>query len=101
MATGTECIHWYGLKVFFNKVFEIETLLSADGVESYIPCEIVTVEVRGVRKQVRRTVIPSLMVLPRYGRICQGPANDTAGTCDAVYLCKRKVEEGPLPDFGI
>lgn len=40
-------------------------------------------------------------VLPRYGRICQGPANDTAGTCDAVYLCKRKVEEGPLPDFGI
>lgn len=62
MATGTECIHWYGLKVFFNKVFEIETLLSADGVESYIPCEIVTVEVRGVRKQVRRTVIPSLMV---------------------------------------
>ena len=61
MTTGTECIHWYGLKVFFNKVFEIETLLSVDGVESYIPCEIVTVEVRGVRKQVRRTVIPSLM----------------------------------------
>ena len=61
MPAGTGYIHWYGLKVFFNKVFEIETLLSADGVESYIPCEMVTVEVRGVRKQVRRTVIPSLM----------------------------------------
>ena len=61
MTTGAGYIHWYGLKVFFNKVFEIESLLSADGVESYIPCEMVTVEVRGIWKQVRRTVIPSLM----------------------------------------
>ena len=61
MTTGAGYIHWYGLKVFVNKVFEIESLLSADGVESYIPCEMVTVEVRGIWKQVRRTVIPSLM----------------------------------------
>ena len=76
MTTGAGYIHWYGLKVFFNKVFEIEILLSADGVESYIPCEMVTVEVRGVRKQVRRTVIPSLMFFrstEEYARELQTP----------------------------
>lgn len=103
MTTGAGYIHWYGLKVFFNKVFEIESLLSADGVESYIPCEMVTVEVRGIWKQVRRTVIPSLMFFrstEEYARELQ-TSPPPSGPRDAVYLCERKVEEGSLSDFGI
>ena len=30
-------LHWYALKVFFNKVFEMETLTDAMGLESFIP----------------------------------------------------------------
>lgn len=54
-------IHWYALKVFFNKVFEVEEFLNTEGVESYIPCRTVTVEKEGVKKTERRTLIPSLM----------------------------------------
>lgn len=29
--------HWYALKVFYNRVFDMERYLSQDGVQSYIP----------------------------------------------------------------
>lgn len=32
---GEEC--WYALKVFYNRVFELEKQLSQEGVRSYIP----------------------------------------------------------------
>ena len=35
----TSSLHWYALKVFFNKVFDIEILLTDYGIRSYIPCE--------------------------------------------------------------
>lgn len=54
-------IHWYALKVFFNKVFDVEKLVSRDEVECYIPCETVTVQRNGVKKTVRRTLVSSLM----------------------------------------
>ena len=41
-ADGTA--NWYALKVFWNKVFEIERILSQEGCESYIPCRKVIVE---------------------------------------------------------
>lgn len=31
--------HWYALKVFFNKVFDIEETLNGYGISTYIPCE--------------------------------------------------------------
>ena len=58
-ADGTA--NWYALKVFWNKVFEIEHILSQDGRESYIPCRKVIVESGGVKKEERKTLIPSLM----------------------------------------
>lgn len=54
-------VHWYALKVFFNKVFEIEELLKKDLKESYIPCQTVNVISDGIRKTERQTIIPSLM----------------------------------------
>ena len=44
--------HWFALKVYYNKVFEIET---------YIPCEETLMEHNGIKKKLRRPVINSLM----------------------------------------
>lgn len=53
--------HWFALKVFYNKVFEIEDMLRKDKLETYIPCEEALVERNGVKRKVRRPVISSLM----------------------------------------
>lgn len=53
--------HWFALKVFYNKVFDIEELLKKDALQTYIPCEEALVERAGVRKKVRRPLISSLM----------------------------------------
>lgn len=58
MYTGK---HWFALKVFYNKVFEVEDLLKKDKVETYIPCEEVLMERNGVKRKVRRPVVNSLM----------------------------------------
>ncbi len=58
-ADGTA--NWYALKVFWNKVFEIERILSQEGCESYIPCRKVIVERGETKKEERKTLIPSLM----------------------------------------
>lgn len=54
-------VHWYALKVFFNKVFDIETYFKERQVESYFPCVKTVVVHKGVKKKVRRPVINSLM----------------------------------------
>ena len=53
--------HWYALKVFFNKVFEIEEHLKSREIESYFPTETMVVEKAGKKKKVRRPVISSLV----------------------------------------
>lgn len=53
--------HWFALKVFYNKVFEIEDILRKDKIETYIPCEEILVEHNGMKKKVRRPIIHSLM----------------------------------------
>lgn len=65
METHTEPLHWYALKVFFNKVFDVEQLIARDGQESYIPCETVTVEktVTNTRNGVR-WCLPSCLFIP-------------------------------------
>ncbi len=99
MTTGAGYIHWYGLKVFFNKVFEIESLLSADGVESYIPCEMVTVEVRGIWKQVRRPVEPSLMFFrsPEEYRKQPHPSPPLRGRVMLYTYVNEKWKKVPFP----
>ena len=61
MKDDKSTIHWYALKVFYNKVFEIEDLLKKDKIESYIPCETVLVEHGGVKRKIRKPVISSLL----------------------------------------
>lgn len=61
METHTEPLHWYALKVFFNKVFDVEKIIARDGQESYIPCATVTVEKNGRKQQERRPLVSSLL----------------------------------------
>lgn len=63
MEASPDVIHWYALKVFFNKVFDVEKITSHAGIESYIPCKTVVVEQGKVRKTVRRTLVSSLMFI--------------------------------------
>jgi len=43
--------HWFALKVFYNKVFEIEDILKKDKIETYIPCEETLMERNGIKKK--------------------------------------------------
>ena len=53
--------HWYALKVFYNRVFDVERLLAQDGVKTYIPLRSVemTIGNRTIRR--REPAISSLM----------------------------------------
>ena len=47
MTSETASEHWYALKVFYNKVFEIEAYLKDKAFESYIPLKTVEMMWRG------------------------------------------------------
>ena len=53
--------HWYALKVFYNRVFEVERLLAQDGVKSYIPLRSVEVAVGGRTIRRREPAVSSLI----------------------------------------
>ncbi len=61
MASNESDIHWYALKVFFNKVFDVEDVLKERNVECFVPCENVSVERNGVSKLVRKPIVTSLL----------------------------------------
>lgn len=56
-------LKWFALKVFYNKVYELENMFKEDGVESYIPETSVTVERNGNRKTVKLPLISSLIFI--------------------------------------
>lgn len=56
-----DTLHWFALKVFYNKVLVVEDLLNQCSLESYIPMEEVIVQRGEQQKKVRRPVVNSLM----------------------------------------
>ena len=55
-------LNWYALKVFYNRVFEVEALLKSESIESYIPLKrVVVVHDDGRRESVDKPIINSLM----------------------------------------
>lgn len=46
--------HWYAIKVFYNRVFEMETLLNPYGIETFVACEKVKLEGRDRGSAVKR-----------------------------------------------
>ena len=53
--------HWYAMKVFFNKVFEVEDYLKSISVESYIPIVWKEMTRQGKRTMVRKPAVSSLL----------------------------------------
>lgn len=54
-------IYWYALKVFFNRIFEIEDYTKKQGIDSYFPCEtIIKTQKDGKKRKVRKPIISSL-----------------------------------------
>lgn len=95
-----EKISWYAIKVFWNKVFDVEKVLKADGCESYIPCRKVVTEGKGAQACGRKTIIPSLM----FFRSTEQYAHDLqARLTDRImlytYLDKNNVRHPfPIPE---
>lgn len=55
-------LHWYALKVFFNRVFYVEDYFKQQGIDCYIPCETVSVTRKdGHKHKVRKPAISSLL----------------------------------------
>ena len=80
-------MHWFALKVFYNKVFDIEKALEKEHIETYIPCEETLVIRNGIKKTVRKPMISSLMFF-------------RATTADALKVQKMftdKVREKIMP----
>lgn len=55
--------NWYALKVFYNKVFELEDLLKDHIMESYVPIQVVEKIVKGERTYVQKPAISSLLFI--------------------------------------
>ncbi|MDD2953499.1 MAG: UpxY family transcription antiterminator [Parabacteroides sp.] len=53
--------HWFALKVFYNKVFEMEESLRKDDIDCYFPCEDVVVIRNGIKKIRRKPIINSML----------------------------------------
>lgn len=55
-------LNWYALKVFYNRVFEVEALFKSESIESYIPLKrVVVVHNDGSLESVDKPIINSLM----------------------------------------
>lgn len=62
-TNATNTISWYALKVFYNRVAKIETLLKGQNIESYIPMRSVEQVVGGRKVRRRKPAISSLMFM--------------------------------------
>ena len=54
-------LHWYALKVFYNKVIYLKSLLEREGKETYVPMHTVEQFDSGRLVYVEKQLIPSLM----------------------------------------
>jgi len=61
MSNDTAPTHWFALKVFYNKVFCIESELKKRNIESYIPLQTVEIVRQGITRTVQRQAVASLL----------------------------------------
>ena len=88
-----EPLHWYALKVFYNKVFDIEDLLAGMGVESYIPVQRIQLRGEEHMRVARRLATPDeTRSDSKYIRI--GPVIYRRQPVVASLLFARTTQEG-------
>ncbi len=56
-------VYWFAMKVFFNKVFEIEHYFQTNAIECYVPVQYEEKHVNGERVRVRKPAVSSLIFL--------------------------------------
>ena len=59
--TPKDELHWYALKVFYNRVVYLKSLLDPEGVETYVPFHTVEQFDKGRLAYEEKQLIPSLM----------------------------------------
>lgn len=98
---GGLCTHWYAVKVFYNRVFLLESALQQEGFGCYVPCRKIETEDEHGQVIVRREqLIPSLLFFrsnPRQAREIQ------RRYADRIFLYTEKDAErlsrpAPIPD---
>ena len=97
MSVPEIAVNWYALKVFYNKVFEIEKILQTEGVETYIPTEQVTIEVKGMKKHVRKVILPSLMFFRSTEEFAIGLQQKLMGRVMVYTNLEKRPNRRPAP----
>ena len=91
--------HWYALKVFYNRVFDVERLLAQDGVKTYIPLRSTETPVGGRTIRRREPAVSSLMFVRQAERAVLELMQRAKATSPLmVYFDRETKKPAVIPD---
>ena len=91
--------HWYALKVFYNRVFDVERLLAQDGVKTYIPLRSTETTVGGRTIRRREPAVSSLMFVRQAERAVLELMQRAKATSPLmVYFDRETKKPAVIPD---
>ena len=88
---------WFAMKVFQNKVFEIEAYLQAKDIETYFPVSYEEKTVGGVTKSVRKPVITSLIFFRTFSENLTTLEQELSSRV-ALYRYRKSRQVAVIPD---
>lgn len=88
---------WYALKVFYNKVFEMERYLKAVGVETYVPVRVIEKTIKGENSYFQKPAVSSLMFFRIEETSMKKVLEAIEGRALVYCRCGSK-EPAPIPD---
>ena len=80
-----EKLHWYALKVFFNRVPKVRDLFVERGCETYVPVQVLRIEEGGRVRYEERPMVSSLLFV----RCDENTLNVVKHENDNMFLCYR------------
>ena len=88
---------WYAMKVFFNKVFEIEHYFQDNAIECYVPVQYEEKVVKGEQIRVRKPSVSSLIFLRTEEDKVQSIENNLAQRV-ILYRYRQSRQPAKIPD---
>lgn len=88
---------WFAMKVFHNKVFEIEDYLRAKGVETYFPLRYEEIITGDERKKVRKPVITSLIFFRTFSEKTEELEKELSSRA-MLYKYRKSRQVAVIPD---
>lgn len=88
---------WFAMKVFQNRVFEIESYLQARDIETYFPVRYEEKTVGGEKKTVRKPVISSLIFLRTFSENLVDIERELTSKV-ALYRYRKSRQVAVIPD---